>query len=140
MATDPPVSLDRLDHLVLTVRDIEATCAFYERVLGMRRVGFGAGRVALRFGRQKINLHPDPSPHDPVADKPTVGSADLCFITETPLADVVAHLKACDVAIIGGPIARTGAEGPIESVYLRDPDGNLIEVSNERGSAGPEAA
>ena len=132
-AEDAPVILDRLDHLVLTVRDVEATCAFYETVLGMRRIGFGEGRVALHFGRQKINLHPDPSPIDLVADKPMPGSADLCFITETPLEQVVAHLEACKVAIIGGPIERTGAEGPINSVYVRDPDGNLIEVSNALG-------
>lgn len=133
MPAASPVTIDRLDHLVLTVRDIDRACAFYETVLGMRRVGFGDGRVALHFGRQKINLHPDPSPHDLVADKPTVGSADLCFITETPLEDVVAHLEACDVAIVGGPIERTGAEGPINSVYFRDPDGNLIEMSNAIG-------
>ena len=132
MGTSPPVVVDRLDHLVLTVRDIERACAFYEEVFGMRRVGFGEGRVALHFGRQKINLHPDPSPHDLVADKPTVGSADLCFITQTPLADVIAHLEACKVAIIGGPIARSGAEGSINSVYFRDPNGNLIEVANYR--------
>jgi catechol 2,3-dioxygenase-like lactoylglutathione lyase family enzyme len=125
------IVIDRLDHLVLTVRDIEATCAFYERVLGMRREGFGAGRVALRFGRQKINLHPYPSPVEIVAGDPRPGSADLCFIAATPLEDVIAHLEACGVAIEMGPLERTGAEGPINSVYLRDPDGNLIEVSNQ---------
>ena len=123
------VALTRLDHLVLTVRDIEATCAFYERVLGMRRETFGAGRVALHFGRQKINLHPAGREFEPKAASPTPGSADLCFLTETPIAEVMAHLEACGVAIEEGPVARTGAEGPITSVYLRDPDGNLIEVA-----------
>ena len=136
MPAQSPVTIDRLDHLVLTVRDIDRACAFYEEVLGMRKVGFGEGRVALHFGRQKINLHPDPSPHALVADKPTVGSADLCLITATPLDDVVAHLEACEVAIIGGTIERTGAEGPINSLYVRDPDGNLIELSNSMGGPG----
>lgn len=138
MPAESPITIDRLDHLVLIVRDIEAACAFYEKVLGMRRVRFGEGRVALHFGRQKINLHPDPSPHSLVADKPVPGSADLCFITETPVERVVAHLEACNVAIIGGPIERTGAEGPINSVYVRDPDGNLIEVSNASGEPKSE--
>ncbi len=127
--TAPPV-LERLDHLVLTVRDIEATCAFYERVLGMRRQMMAEGRVALHFGRQKINLHPHPTPVDLVAEAPGPGTADLCFITETPLDEVAAHLRACAVEIICGPIERTGAEGPILSVYCRDPDGNLLEIAN----------
>ena len=127
--TEPPV-LDRLDHLVLTVRDIDATCAFYARVLGMRREDFGEGRVALHFGRQKINLHPHPTPVDLVAETPGPGTADLCFVTETPLDEVVAHLCACAVEIICGPVERTGAEGPILSVYCRDPDGNLLEIAN----------
>ena len=122
--------LDRLDHLVLTVRDIARSLEFYERVLGMRRESFGEGRVALHFGRQKINLHPHPTPIDLVADAPLPGSADLCFIAVTPIDEVAAHLRACGVEIIAGPVERTGAEGPIESVYCRDPDGNLIEVSN----------
>jgi catechol 2,3-dioxygenase-like lactoylglutathione lyase family enzyme len=124
------ITLTRLDHLVLTVRDIEVTCAFYEKVLGMRRESFGAGRTALRFGRQKINLHPHPSPIDTKAAVPTPGSADLCFIAETPVEDVLAHLQACGIAVEAGPVPRTGAEGPITSVYFRDPDGNLVEVSN----------
>ena len=126
------IILDRLDHLVLTVRDIEATCRFYETALGMRREEFGAGRVALHFGRQKINVHPYPSPVEIVAEDPRPGSADLCFIAETPLAEVTKHLKACGVAIERGPVERTGAEGTLRSVYCRDPDGNLIEVSNYR--------
>ena len=128
-----PVAVDALDHLVLTVRDLEGTCAFYEAVLGMRRETFGAGRIALRFGRQKINLHPDPSPHALVADRPVPGSADLCFLTTTPAAEVAAHLEACGVEVIGGPMERSGAEGPILSVYCRDPDGNLIEIAQRRG-------
>ncbi len=135
MSALPGFEIDRLDHLVLTVADVEAACAFYERALGMRRESFGEGRVALRFGRQKINLHPHPSPHDPVAKTPLPGSADLCFLTETPLETVAAHLQDCGVAIIEGPVARTGAEGPILSLYCRDPDGNLIEISNAAEAA-----
>jgi catechol 2,3-dioxygenase-like lactoylglutathione lyase family enzyme len=127
----PPVLIDRLDHLVLTVRDLEATTDFYQRALGMRRETFGAGRVALHFGRQKINLHQAGGEFDPKAVRPTPGSADLCFITETPIEAVQAHLEACGIAIEEGPVARTGAQGPIVSLYLRDPDGNLIEVSND---------
>ncbi|MFQ6018741.1 MAG: VOC family protein [Kiloniellaceae bacterium] len=124
------IVLDRLDHLVLTVRDVEATSAFYEKVLGMRRVEFGAGRIALHFGRQKINLHPHPSPIEPRAAAPGPGTADLCFVAATPLDAVVAHLAACGVEVVAGPVTRGGAEGPMNSVYLRDPDGNLVEVSN----------
>ena len=123
-------TIESLDHLVLTVADIEASCAFYEQALGMRRESFGAGRVALRFGRQKLNLHPHPSPYDPVAEAPSPGSADLCFLTETPVETVAAQLEACGVEVIDGPVARTGAEGPLTSVYCRDPDGNLIEIAN----------
>ncbi len=124
------ITLDRLDHLVLTVRDIEATCRFYESVLGMRRESFEEGRIALHFGRQKINLHPYPSPVEIVAKDPRPGTADLCFVTETPIAQVAAHLEACGVAIEMGPVERTGAQGPMTSLYCRDPDGNIIEVSN----------
>lgn len=126
--------IDSLDHLVLTVRDIDATVAFYERVLGMKAVQFtpadGSRRVALGFGRQKINLHQQGREFEPKAQTPMPGSADLCFLTARPLEDVIAHLKACDVAIAEGPVRRTGATGPILSVYLRDPDGNLLEISN----------
>jgi len=124
------VKIDALDHLVLTVDDIEATCAFYTRVLGMREISFGEGRRALAFGTQKINLHRHGREFEPKAEHPTPGSADLCFITATPLDRVVAHLGACGVAVLDGPVARTGARGPIRSVYFRDPDRNLIEVSN----------
>ncbi len=126
----PPIEIQSLDHLVLTVRDVDASCDFYERVLGMSRVTFGDGRLALKFGRQKINLHHYPSPRALVADTPLPGTGDLCFITETPIPEVEAHLEACGVEIISGPIERSGAEGPILSLYCRDPDGNLIEIAN----------
>jgi catechol 2,3-dioxygenase-like lactoylglutathione lyase family enzyme len=122
--------IERIDHIVLTVADIAATCEFYARVLGMEIVTFGGGRTALAFGRQKINLHRKGHEFEPKAACPTPGSADLCLIASTPLAEVVDHLRRCNVAISEGPVARTGATGPIESVYFRDPDANLIEVSN----------
>jgi len=124
------VQIARLDHLVLTVADIARTCDFYTRVLGMEVVTFGEGRTALRFGQQKINLHPADNIPGLVADRPTPGSGDLCFITETPIARVVEHLASCDIEIIAGPGPRAGAIGTIQSVYFRDPDQNLIEVSN----------
>lgn len=123
------MQIERLDHLVLTVRDVEASVAFYTRVLGMRVVVFGNGRRALAFGRQKINLHPAAAPLQPHAAKPTRGSADLCLITATPIDAVMAELQQAGIAIEQGPVPRTGATGPITSVYFRDPDGNLIEVS-----------
>ena len=123
--------IDRLDHLVLTVASIEATCAFYERTLGMATVRFGPQqRTALAFGRQKINLHLAGSEFVPHAQRPVPGSADLCFITDIPLAEAMAHVRAQSVVIIEGPVDRTGATGPMRSFYFRDPDGNLIEVSN----------
>jgi catechol 2,3-dioxygenase-like lactoylglutathione lyase family enzyme len=123
------MTIDRLDHLVLTVRDVEATCRFYERVLQMESITFADGRRALRFGKQKLNLHPAEAPISPHAAHPTPGSADLCFITTTPIASVAARLQSLDVAIELGPVHRSGATGPITSVYLRDPDGNLIEIA-----------
>ena len=123
-------SLDALDHLVLTVRNIDATCAFYRDALGMEEITFGAGRRALRFGAQKINLHQAGAEFEPKAAHATPGSADLCFITRTPLEVVMAHLTAQGVTLELGPVMRSGAQGEIRSVYLRDPDGNLIEVSN----------
>jgi catechol 2,3-dioxygenase-like lactoylglutathione lyase family enzyme len=122
--------IDSLDHLVLTVADVEATCTFYRRVLGTEVVTFAGGRRALSFGRQKINLHPRGREFEPKARCPTPGSGDLCFLTSTPIAEVVAHLAAEGVAVIEGPVRRTGATGPILSVYLRDPDGNLLEIAN----------
>ena len=124
------VTLDRLDHFVLTVADMDATCAFYTRVLGMEVQTFGPlQRKALHFGRQKINLHQRGKEFEPKAAHPLPGSADLCFIASGMLDAVIAHLKACGVAIELGPVDRTGATGAIRSVYFRDPDGNLIEVS-----------
>jgi catechol 2,3-dioxygenase-like lactoylglutathione lyase family enzyme len=122
--------IERLDHLVLTVADIDATLAFYLRVLGMRAVTFGQGRSGLAFGAQKINLHAAGAEFEPHAQRPTPGSADLCFITATPLADAMARVRNCGVAIEAGPVERTGATGRLLSFYLRDPDGNLIEVAN----------
>ena len=124
------MQIDHLDHLVLTVADIETSVDFYTRVLGMQAVTFGEGRKALAFGNQKINLHQAGHEFEPKAERPTPGSADLCFIVATPLEQVIAHLQAQQVAIIEGPVKRTGATGPIRSVYLRDPDQNLIELSN----------
>jgi len=124
------MKIDRLDHLVLTVADIEATCDFYRRVLGMEVVRFGAGRTALKFGSQKINLHPLENAIPLKACRPMPGSADICFVSATPLDEVIAHLGACGVEIIEGPGVRAGATGPIMSVYFRDPDMNLVEVSN----------
>jgi len=125
------MQIDHIDHLVLTVRDIAATCAFYERALGARVVTFGAGRTALALGAQKINLHQAGREFEPKAARPTPGSADFCLIAATPLDEVVAHLQACGVAIEQGPVRRTGARAPLESVYIRDPDGNLVEISQE---------
>jgi catechol 2,3-dioxygenase-like lactoylglutathione lyase family enzyme len=124
------ISIDRLDHLVLTVADIARTVAFYRDTLGMSVEIFGAGRTALKFGAQKINLHEAGKEFEPKALKPTPGSGDLCFIAATPLDDVVATLGKLGVAIEEGPVARTGATGKIVSVYIRDPDRNLIEISN----------
>ena len=124
------MQIDHIDHVVLTVRDIEVTCGFYRRVLGMKVLSFEGGRRALAFGNQKFNLHQAGKEFEPKADRPTPGSADFCLITATPIAEVVAHLKSCDVRILDGPVQRTGATGPILSVYFRDPDLNLIEVSN----------
>jgi catechol 2,3-dioxygenase-like lactoylglutathione lyase family enzyme len=117
-----------LDHLVLTVRDIDATVAFYTAVLGMRRELFGEARVALRFGGQKINLHALGREFEPKAARPTAGSADLCFLTTTPPEETMDHLREHAVTIVAGPVPRLGAAGPMESIYLRDPDGNLIEL------------
>ena len=124
------MKIDALDHLVLTVADIEATCRFYTSVLGMQVVTFGDGRKALAFGVQKINLHQQGREFEPKAQHPTPGSGDLCLITSVALSEVIAHLRACGVAILDGPVRRTGAAGVLLSVYFRDPDLNLIEVSN----------
>ena len=124
------MKIDRLDHLVLTVKRIPATCEFYARVLGMDILTFGDNRKALAFGSQKINLHEFGKEVEPKAHRPTPGSSDLCFLTRLSIKDVMEHLNQCGVQILEGPVKRTGALGPIESVYFRDPDLNLIEVSN----------
>jgi catechol 2,3-dioxygenase-like lactoylglutathione lyase family enzyme len=126
------VRIDRLDHLVLTVADIAVTVDFYTRVLGMEAVTFGAGRTALAFGHSKINLHEAGREFEPKAHRPTPGSADLCLISADPLDAVIADLAAQGVPVEDGPVDRTGATGPILSVYFRDPDQNLIEVSTYR--------
>jgi catechol 2,3-dioxygenase-like lactoylglutathione lyase family enzyme len=118
-----------LDHLVLTVRDLDATVRFYVEGLGMRLETFGAGRHALHFGSQKINLHVAGREFEPKAAQPTPGSADLCFLTDRPLAEIGDRLEALGHPIIEGPVARSGATGPIMSLYTRDPDGNLIEIA-----------
>lgn len=122
--------ITHVDHFVLTVKSIPDTVKFYGDVLGMGSVTFGEGRVALTFGSQKINLHPAGNEYDPKARVPQPGSGDFCLITDTPLATVIDELHTHGVTIIEGPGPRTGAMGPIESVYFRDPDGNLVEVSN----------
>lgn len=120
----------RLDHLVLTVANIDRTVSFYERALHMEPIRSCSGRRALRFGNQKINLHEVGHTIAPHALRPTPGTADLCFLTTTPLEGVIENLSDCGIPIIEGPVERMGATGPILSIYFRDPDGNLIEVSN----------
>ncbi len=124
------MQISHLDHLVLTVRDIEASIDFYTHVLGMEAFTFADGRHALGFGTQKINLHEYGNEFEPRAQHPTPGSADLCFITTTPLAEVMEHLTASGVEIIEGPVKRNGAAGAMMSLYFRDPDMNLIELAN----------
>jgi len=124
------MKIRRLDHLVLTVRDVQATVQFYTRVLGMEAITFGNGRQALRFGQQKINLHELGKEIEPKARNAKPGSADICLLADTPLGEVIHHVVACGVPVELGPVSRTGAQGPIESIYIRDPDGNLVEVSN----------
>ncbi len=126
------MQIDSIDHLVLTVENIDRSGAFYRDVLGMNIVHFGSAdtpRTALTFGRQKINLHQANRIPDPNVLKPTPGSADFCLITTTPIDDVITHLRRCHVAVIEGPVTRTGAIGAIVSVYIRDPDLNLVEIA-----------
>ncbi len=129
------MQISHLDHLVLTVRDIPKSLDFYSRVLGMQPVVFGQGRHALSFGQQKINLHQAGAEFEPKATHPLPGSADLCFIVNDRLDDVIEHLQAHGVSILEGPVVRTGARGPIRSIYLLDPDLNLIELSNSMETA-----
>ncbi|WP_298563580.1 VOC family protein [uncultured Aliiroseovarius sp.] len=125
--------LNSLDHFVLTVASINRTVSFYADVLGMTAIQFkvadGSARWALEFGQQKINLHQAGREFDPKAATPTPGSADLCFLSDTPLEAWMTHLKTQNVAIVEGPVPRTGAQFPIQSIYIRDPDGNLIEIA-----------
>lgn len=130
-----PVKVSHLDHLVLTVKSVQDTVNFYTSVLGMEVITFKGNRKALGFGQQKFNLHQLGQEFEPKAKCPTSGSADLCLITKTPLATVAAHLKVCGVQIEEGPVERTGAVGTITSLYFRDPDHNLVEVSNYNQSA-----
>ena len=123
------MKVNKIDHLVLTVNDIEASCVFYTTVLGMEEISFGQGRKAVAFGDQKINFHQVGNELEPKALQPTPGSGDLCFITESLMSEVVSHLQICGVEIIEGPVKRSGAAGPITSIYLRDPDRNLIEIA-----------
>ncbi len=125
------MEINKLDHIVLTVGNIEKTISFYVSVMGMKNEVFGQGRVALKCGDQKINLHEFGNEFEPKANRPMPGSADLCFITKTPLNEAMSHVMSCGVDIIEGPVERTGANGPIRSFYFRDPDQNLIEVANE---------
>jgi len=125
------MKVSKLDHFVLTVRNIEKTVSFYTSVMGMKKEVFGQGRVALKFGDQKINLHAFGNEFEPKASNPMPGSADLCFITKTPLNEAISHVKGFGVEIIEGPVERSGAKGSILSFYFRDPDNNLIEVANE---------
>jgi catechol 2,3-dioxygenase-like lactoylglutathione lyase family enzyme len=125
------VRVQRIDHVVLTVADLETTIAFYERVLGMTAVSFGEGRRGLAFGDQKLNLHQAGREFDPKARRPTPGAVDLCFTTDIPLEDVAVHLLRQSVEVEHGPVDKVGARRALRSLYFRDPDGNLIEVSNE---------
>jgi catechol 2,3-dioxygenase-like lactoylglutathione lyase family enzyme len=120
-----------IDHIVLTVRSIEDTSAFYSSALGVEAVEFGDGRRAVQVGRQKINLHEAGHEFEPKATRPTPGSGDVCFVTDDPLEEVIARLERVGIPIEEGPVARTGAVGPLRSVYVRDPDGNLVEIANQ---------
>lgn len=124
------MKIEQLDHLVLTVADIEKTVQFYTNVLGFKLITFGRNRKALVFGNQKINLHEKGNEFEPKAYNPTCGSADLCFIVRTNIHEVLQELQDKNIEVVEGIVERTGAMGPINSVYFRDPDNNLIEVSN----------
>jgi len=121
--------IDHLDHIVLTTARAGECIDFYTRVLGMKLERFGKDRIALKFGAQKINLHEKGKEFEPKATLAAPGTLDICFIAAAPLEDVIARLAACNVPIIEGPVMKTGAQGPIRSVYVRDPDGNLVEIS-----------
>jgi catechol-2,3-dioxygenase len=123
------LEIERLDHFVLTIKDIRSSLNFYNDVLGMKIITFGNNRKALQFGQQKINLHQHHQEFEPKATQPTPGSADICLITQQSLQDWVQHLQQHSIEILEGPVSRTGAIGAIESIYCRDPDGNLIAIS-----------
>jgi catechol 2,3-dioxygenase-like lactoylglutathione lyase family enzyme len=123
------MKVQRLDHLVLTVRNIELTCEFYIRVLGLDVVRFADGRTSLHFEEQKINLHEVGHELEPKAQHPVPGSADLCFVTQAPSTEIASHLEQLKVEIEQGPVSRQGACGPMTSFYMRDPDANLVEVA-----------
>jgi catechol 2,3-dioxygenase-like lactoylglutathione lyase family enzyme len=124
------MKIDHIDHLVLTVKNIDETCAFYQAVMGLEVVTFGQGRKALKFGRQKLNLQQQGNEFEPKAAAPTPGAIDLCFITGTPIHTVRRELEEKGILLEDGPVERTGAVGKLLSVYLRDPDRNLIEIAN----------
>jgi catechol 2,3-dioxygenase-like lactoylglutathione lyase family enzyme len=130
--------IERIDHFVLTVKDIDATCEFYNRVLDMEVVTFAGGRKGLGFGANKINLHQQGKEFEPKANRPVPGSADFCLITKMPIAEVMNRLARLKIQIVLGPVEKIGALGPMTSVYFRDPDLNLVEVSNygEKAAAG----
>jgi catechol 2,3-dioxygenase-like lactoylglutathione lyase family enzyme len=130
------IPIHSLDHLVLTVADIDASVAFYTRVLGMREVVFAGGRRALAFGDQKINLHQHHAEFEPKAIRPTPGSADICLLTGMPNDEILIHLRDCGVPVVEGPVERTGATGPLISIYVRDPDGNLVEIARPVETTG----
>jgi catechol 2,3-dioxygenase-like lactoylglutathione lyase family enzyme len=123
------MKISHIDHFVLTVQDVAKTCEFYQQ-LGMKIITFANNRKALKFGRQKINLHPIEQEFEPKAKYPASGSADFCLITETPLEEVIKHFQKQQITIELGIVARTGANGKINSIYIRDPDRNLIEIAN----------
>ena len=130
----PPI-VASLDHLVLTVTDVAASVAFYRDILGLQPLEFqaadGSRRWALAFGAQKINLHPAQARFAPHAAEPRAGAADLCFLSPIPLDEWSAYFEACGQRVLDGPVQRSGALGPIVSLYIRDPDGNLLEIANQ---------
>lgn len=127
----PAPVIDAIDHLVLTCADVDETVAFYSLVLGMERVDFSGGRVALAFGNQKINLHQEGAEFVPHAAVPRAGAGDFCLLTRTPVIEVMAHLQELGIPMEEGPVPKSGAVNKLVSIYLRDPDGNLVEISNE---------
>jgi catechol 2,3-dioxygenase-like lactoylglutathione lyase family enzyme len=127
------LSVNRIDHVVLNTGDVDAITDWYVRVLGMEREVFGEGRVAMRFGSQKINVRPTGAPNWTTGAVDAPGSLDLCFIADMTADDVGAHLRSCGVTITEGPVTKTGALGPMTSHYCRDPDGNLVEIASYSG-------